>query len=199
MKNDGPHGPAVILTDRFRRALVYAATVHGDQLRKGTSIPYVSHLLIVTGLVLEHGGSEDETIAALLHDAVEDAGGPSRLQDIRTRFGSVVADIVHACSDTDETPKPPWRARKEQYLQHLNGASEAVRLVSAADKLANVRSIIQDYRTVGESLWSRFNAPRADQLWYYRALADTFNRLGPASLARELEAAVKELERLAAT
>ena len=184
------------MTDRFDRALLYATTVHGGHIRKGTTIPYISHLLLVTGLVLEHGGTEDEAIAALLHDAVEDGGGKPRLEDIRVRFGSVVAEIVEGCSDTDKTPKPPWRERKEAYLAHLTDAPAPVRLVSASDKLANVRSIIQDYRAVGEPLWSRFNADRVNLLWYYRALADAFNRLGPASVARELDESVKELERL---
>jgi (p)ppGpp synthase/HD superfamily hydrolase len=185
------------LGGRFYRALVYAAAVHDGHFRKRTRIPYVSHLLIVTGLVLEHGGNEDEAIAALLHDAVEDRGGDPRLREIRAQFGDVVADIVLACSDTTDDPKPPWRARKENYLRHLELAPESVRLVSAADKLANVRSVIQDYRAIGELLWDRFSAPKNDQLWYYRRLADAFSRLGPVGVARELEAAVTELERLA--
>ena len=133
----------MLMTDRFDRALVYATNAHASHVRKGTTTPYVSHLLMVTGLVLEHGGTEDEAIAALLHDAVEDAGGKPRLDDIRARFGDVVSDIVHGCSETDETPKPDWIVRKRAYVAHLPGASASIRLVSSADKLANVRSIIQ--------------------------------------------------------
>ena len=138
---------------------------------------YVSHLLIVAGLVLEFGGDEDDAIAGLLHDAVEDAGGRARLEDIEKQFGARVARIVEACSDTDAVPKPPWRQRKHAYIAHLNDASPSARLVSAADKLANVRSIIKDYREIGEALWSRFKGGRDGTLWYYRALADTFDRL----------------------
>lgn len=184
------------LSSRFYRGLVHAAAVHNGHVRKGTTIPYVSHLLIVAGLVLEHGGNEDEVIAALLHDAVEDRGGEPRLNEIRAHFGDVVAEIVSACSDTTEDPKPPWRIRKEDYIRHLEVVSDSVRLVSAGDKLANVRSLIQDYRAVGEPLWDRFSAPKAEQLWNYRVLADAFNRFGPTGLAKELTAAVGELERL---
>jgi (p)ppGpp synthase/HD superfamily hydrolase len=190
--------PSGVLTSRFYRALVYAASAHDGHVRKGTRIPYVSHLLIVAGLVLEHGGNEDEAIAALLHDAVEDRGGEVRLSDIRAQFGDTVADIVLACSDTTENPKPEWRTRKSDYIRHLDVAPDSVRLVSASDKLANARSLIQDYRAVGEQLWDRFSAPRDSQLWYYGSLVDAFNRLGPPSLARELDAAVAELERLVA-
>jgi (p)ppGpp synthase/HD superfamily hydrolase len=183
---------------RFNRALTYATDIHATQRRKGTSIPYISHLLAVAGIVLEFGGDEDEAVAALLHDAVEDQGGPSRLEDIRVQFGDHVAAIVEACSDTDVVPKPPWRERKEAYLAHLDRATQSTRLVSAADKLANVRSIVQDYRQVGEELWDRFTGGRSGTLWYYRALAEAFSRLGPAPLATELAAAVAELERLTA-
>jgi GTP pyrophosphokinase len=187
------------LTIRFDQALQYASVVHAGQCRKGTTVPYISHLLIVAGLAFEFGASEDEAIAALLHDAVEDAGGAQRLTDIRARFGPAVADIVDGCTDTDATPKPPWRARKERYIRHLTDASPSVRLVSGADKLANVRSIVQDFRVHGEELWSRFNGGRDGTLWYYRALAETIEDCGPASLAMALSAAVAELERLVGT
>jgi (p)ppGpp synthase/HD superfamily hydrolase len=183
-----------VLTDRFDRALTYASLVHAGQLRKGTEVPYISHVLMVAGLVLEHGGTEDEAIGALLHDAVEDGGGPPRLQEIRDRFGDDVADIVLGCSDTDQTPKPPWTQRKQAYLAHLPDAPASVRLVSAGDKLANVRSITQDCRAIGDRVWSRFNAPKDDILWYYRSLANEFSARGPEALARELEIAVQTLE-----
>src|SRR5262249_13573959 len=139
------------LGKRFERALVYATRAHATQFRKGTSRPYVSHLLGVASIVLTHGGNEDEAIAALLHDTVEDQGGQRRLRDIRRKFGSRVADIVEACSDTDVVPKPPWLERKKAYLDHLRHANSSVRLISAADKLYNIQETIADYRVAQDS------------------------------------------------
>ena len=179
-------------TESFEDALVYAARLHRDQTRKGTGVPYVTHLLAVAAIVGENGGTEDEVIAALLHDAPEDAGGEARLGEIRARFGAGVAEIVAGCSDTYEDPKPPWRARKEAYLDHLAEAPSPVRLVSAADKLHNARSVLSDYRSVGEDLWGRFNGGRDGTLWYYRAVADALAGDGP--VAAELGRVVAELE-----
>ncbi len=182
------------LSSRFQQALIYATDVHAAQLRKGTPVPYVSHILIVAGLVLEQGGDEDEAIAALLHDAVEDQGGEARLADIRTRFGDRVADIVLGCSDTTVKPKPPWEERKRRYLAHLPTSSASDRLVSAADKLANARSILADYRVMGDDVWQRFNANRDQILWYYRSLVTAFRQAGDSPLAAELDRVVTELE-----
>src|ERR1700691_4097254 len=135
----------VELTERFDAAFLLASELHRSQMRKSSKIPYISHLLAVAGLVLEHGGTEDEAIARLLHDAVEDQGGQPTLELIRREFGEEVADLVFALSDTDVTPKPPWRARKEEYLCHLEEAPIRVLRVSAADKLHNVRAIVRDY------------------------------------------------------
>ena len=147
------------LTRRFDEALVYATHLHEGTFRKETSIPYVSHLLAVCARVLEDGGSEDEAIAALLHDAVEDAGGRERLGAIRARFGERVAAIVAGCSDTDQSPKPPWRERKERYIGHLKTEADASTLrVSLADKLHNARAILRDHRAMGEAIWGRFNS-----------------------------------------
>lgn len=146
--------------------------------------------------MLEFGGDEDMAIAALLHDVVEDCGGESMLKQVRRRFGSRVAKIVDGCTDAYSIPKPPWRQRKEDYFRHLKNADADTRLVSVADKLNNVRSIISDYRTVGESIWARFNGGREGTLWYYRALLDEFARK-PNCLVREFEIAVRELEALA--
>jgi len=185
------------LTARFERALTFAAQLHADQVRKGTNIPYIAHLLGVASLVLEYGGGEDEAIAALLHDAVEDQGGPATRARIHALFGETVVDIVDGCTDTDETPKPPWRARKEAYLAHLRTASPAVLLVSAADKLYNATSILRAYSEVGEDIWARFSAGRGEQLWYYRALVATFRSVGaPAPIVDELDVVVAELEAL---
>ncbi len=155
-----------MLGARFEQALQFAATTHRTQLRKGTSIPYVGHLLGVCSLVIEDGGSEDEAIVALLHDAVEDHGGRRMLEDISRRFGDRVATIVDACSDTLESPKPPWQARKEAYLAHLEHQPHAVLRVSLADKLFNARAILCDYLVVGDALWDRFKTGRDGRLWY---------------------------------
>ena len=151
----------------------------------------------VASLVLEAGGDEDLAIAALLHDVVEDCGGAPMLKEVRRRFGVRMAKVVDGCTDSDTYPKPPWRERKENYLAHLEKADADTRLVSAADKLNNVRSILADYREVGESIWSRFNGGREGTLWYYRALLEEFLRGKPNRVTRDLELAVKELEKLA--
>ena len=187
------------LTSRFEGALLYASVLHASQRRKGTNIPYFAHLISVAAIALEHGANEDEAIAALLHDSVEDAGGKNRLEDILGRYGSTVAEIVSGCTDSDATPKPPWRARKEAYIAHLKNASPSIRLVSAADKLHNSRSILMDYRTHGESVWTRFRGggERDGTLWYYRALVDAFREFGSTPLLEELDRTVTELEKLA--
>jgi (p)ppGpp synthase/HD superfamily hydrolase len=181
---------------QFEEALTYATQVHAAQRRKGGDVPYVAHLLGVASLVLEDGGGEQEAIAALLHDAVEDQGGPERLTDIRTRFGDDVADIVAGCSDTDEVPKPAWRPRKEEYIARLASARPEVVRVSLADKVHNDRSLLFDYRLMGDELWTRFN-PDADHLWYYRTLVIAFRDVSTSPLVDELDRVVSELERVA--
>jgi (p)ppGpp synthase/HD superfamily hydrolase len=175
-----------MLTDRFDDALAYASRIHRDQRRKGTEIPYVSHLLAVASLTLEHGGDEDQAIAALLHDAAEDQGGAERLADIEARFGPAVARIVHDCTDSWVEPKPDWRQRKEAYLAALAHKPQASLLVSLADKTHNARAIVADLRCSGESLWDRFWAGRDGTLWYYAELASAFGRHLPGPLADEL-------------
>jgi (p)ppGpp synthase/HD superfamily hydrolase len=189
----------LILSDRFEEALTLAVRLHASQVRKGTAVPYIVHLLAVASLVLEQDADEDEAIAALLHDAVEDQGGEATLGEIRRRFGDPVAEIVDGCTDARTIPKPPWRGRKEAYLAHLSQAPAAVRLVSAADKLHNARTILADYRTLGEALWERFNGGREGTLWYYRSLVEAFRVAGSTPLVDELDRVVSELERLAAT
>jgi (p)ppGpp synthase/HD superfamily hydrolase len=179
---------------RFERALVFATQKHAGQHRKGTTVPYVGHLLGVASLVLEAGGDEDLAIAALLHDVVEDCGGAPMLKEIRRRFGKRVAYVVEGCTDSDLTPKPPWLERKKAYIAHLRTADSDTRLVSAADKLYNVRSIVAAYREIGEKVWERFLGKRDGTLWYYRALLDEFKRKQATPLIRELERAVIELE-----
>ncbi|HLE78506.1 MAG TPA: HD domain-containing protein [bacterium] len=182
---------------RFRSALAFAARLHEKQHRKGTGTTYVGHLIGVAALVIEDGGSEDEAIAALLHDAIEDQGGERVRREIRRRFGPRVARIVEACTDTDQIPKPPWRPRKEEYLHHLQSAPKSVLRVSLADKLHNARAILADYRRLGDRLWRRFKGKRAGTLWYYRELARLFARRKPGPMAEELARTVRELERLA--
>jgi (p)ppGpp synthase/HD superfamily hydrolase len=184
----------VKLGPRFLRAFAFAAEKHAGQTRKASTIPYIAHLMGVASLVLEFGGDEDMAIAALLHDVVEDCGGAPMLKEVRRRFGSRVAKIVDGCTDSDTYPKPPWRERKETYIRHLKNADAETRLVSAADKLNNVRSILSDHREVGESIWSRFSGGRDGTLWYYRSLVEEFLRRQPNRLIRELELAVRELE-----
>jgi (p)ppGpp synthase/HD superfamily hydrolase len=188
---------AVKLGPRFLKAFEFAAANHAGQTRKASMIPYIAHLLGVASLVLEFGGDEDLAIAALLHDVVEDCGGASMLQEVRRRFGPWVAKIVDGCTDSDAYPKPPWRERKETYIRHLKNVDEDTRLVSAADKLNNVRSILSDHREVGEAVWERFKGGREGTLWYYRALLEEFLRK-PNRLIRELELAIRELEATAA-
>ena len=185
------------LGPRFLRAFEFAAEKHAGQTRKASAIPYITHLMGVASLVLEAGGDEDLAIAALLHDVVEDCGGAPMLKEVRRRFGKCVAKVVDGCTDADTYPKPPWRERKEEYLRHLAAADADTRLVSAADKLNNVRSIVSDYREVGEFVWVRFNGGREGTLWYYRSLRDEFLRHAPNRITRDLELAVNELESLA--
>lgn len=185
------------LGDRFIEALAYTAELHARQRRKGTDVPYIAHLLGVAAIVLEDGGDEDEAIAALLHDAVEDQGGLPTLAIIGERFGERVAAIVQGCTDTDTYPKPPWRERKEEYIAHVRHASPSVRRVSLADKLHNARAILHDQRRIGDAIFDRFAGGKAGTIWYYRALAHVFLDTVSGPNAAELDLVVTEIERLA--
>jgi (p)ppGpp synthase/HD superfamily hydrolase len=184
------------LTDRFSKALVYAEHKHRSQVRKGGDIPYIGHLLSVASLVINDGGSEAQAIAALLHDAVEDQGGPPTLEEIRTTFGADVARIVDECSDTDEVPKPPWLDRKRAYIDHLAEVGQDTLLVSVADKLDNARSMLRDYHEHGPKLWERFNRKNPqDHLWYYTELLAAFRHRGLDSwMVDELGRVIDELK-----
>ncbi len=186
------------LSPKFEEALIYATRVHGGQLRKKTKIPYIGHLLGVTAIAMEYGADETEAIGALLHDAVEDCGGPECQREIEEKFGQRVGEIVAGCTDTDETPKPPWRERKEKYIAHLKSASASTRLVSAADKLHNAQAIVHNLREAGDEVWTRFKGGKAGALWYYRSLVAAFREHGPSLLIDELDRVVTEMERLAA-
>ena len=185
------------LTSRFEEALIYAVRLHAEQKRKVANIPYVSHLLAVTALVLEDGGDEDEAIAALLHDAVEDQGGLPILEEIRSRFGERVAHIVDGCTDAYVLPKPPWRERKSHYLEELRGADRNVRRVSLADKVHNSRMIVSSLLQLGEDTWVCFNGGKTGTLWYYDELLIVFRQTGDGFLTDELERWVGEMKRLA--
>lgn len=185
------------LASHFEDALVFAAQKHQRQTRKGTDIPYISHLVQVAGLALENGANEDEAVAALLHDVMEDQDVTQA--ELTQHFGPEVATIVAACSDSEGSDKAPWRQRKEAYIAHITDAPRSVRLVSACDKLHNARAILADYTELGEGLWSRFNATRPDILWYYQSLAHAFQQAEerhnepPVRAVRELTAVVDEL------
>ena len=187
---------ALTTTARFVSAMTYAHHVHKDQRRKGTGIPYIAHVLGVTAIAIEYGATEDEAIAALLHDAAEDGGGEATLAEIRAQFGDAVGDIVLGCSDSlveDPEDKLPWLERKENYLAHLEHASQPVCLVSAADKLHNVRSIIRDYHEHGDVIWDRFQGRRDGTLWYYETVADMLIRRHRTQLTLDLQEDVDKL------
>lgn len=184
------------LGERFEQALGYAASLHRTQTRKGgDGVPYLGHLLSVAGLVIEGGGTEDQAIAGLLHDAVEDQGGAQTLAEIRERFGDAVAGIVGECTDADVVPKPPWQPRKQTYIDHLSEVSTATLLVSLADKLDNARAILRDHRLCGDELWERFSVTDPQlHLWYYTSLLEVFQaRIPEMWLVDELERVVGEL------
>ena len=182
------------LSPKFFEALHYAAELHNNQVRKGGEIPYIGHLLSVAGLVLEADGNETQAIAALLHDAAEDQGGATVLAEIQTRFGPAVAGIVDECSDTVETPKPPWQQRKQSYIDHLDSASDDAILVSLADKLDNARAILRDVRGVGSALWERFSVNDPQQhLWYYRSLLKVYQRRNHTWMVAELGRVLDDL------
>jgi len=187
------------LSRQFEKALVYATRAHGDQTRKKTGIPYIAHILGVSAIAMEYGANETEAIAALLHDAVEDCGGERRLRDIEKKFGKTVTKIVDGCTDTYETPKPPWRQRKEAYLAHLKNSNSATRLVSASDKLHNTRAILAELRRHGLEVFGRFGGKKDGTLWYYRALVTAFREHGDhTDLVDELDRVVTQIEKLSA-
>jgi len=185
-----------MLSERFDHALMLAHQLHRSQIRKGSGVPYIAHLLGVASIALEYGATEDEAIAALLHDAIEDQGGEATGDRIREYFGDPVAAIVEGCTDTYTTPKPPWRERKAAYIAHIPQASASVRLVSAADKLYNARSILKDYRQVGDKIWERFKGGKAGTLWYYQSLLEAFQQAENTPLVQELAQVVTEMQNL---
>jgi (p)ppGpp synthase/HD superfamily hydrolase len=186
---------AVTLTNRLDRAFIYAHEVHAQQVRKGTSLPYVGHLMGVSSIVLDDGGNEDEAVAALLHDAAEDQGGRERLEDIRSKFGDAVAAIVEDCTDAWEVPKPAWVVRKQAYIQRARTLPPSSLRVSAADKVHNAYGILRDLRNVGEAVWERYEASADDVLAYYESLVRAYREAGGGRLVEELERIVRGIQR----
>jgi len=184
---------------RLVKALAVAAQLHADQRRKGTDVPYLSHLLGTCSIALDYGADEDEAIAALLHDAIEDVEPVEEARAAVASFGERVLHIVEGCTDSDTHPKPPWRARKERYVAHVADADASVLLVTAADKLHNARSVLADLRRHGASTWDRFTGGRDGSLWYYRAMVGALraNLAHDPDLVDELDRAVSEMEALA--
>ena len=182
------------LSTRFENALVYATQLHANQVRKGSSIPYISHLLSVAALVLEDGGNEDEAIAALLHDAIEDQGGAKTREEIRQRFGENVVSIVNGCTESEILPKPPWKERKLNYLEKIRLASPEVRRISLADKLHNARSIVADLEREGEKVWQKFNGTKEEIVWFYQSLLEIYQQQDSSFLTQELGRLISQLE-----
>ncbi|BAY16968.1 metal dependent phosphohydrolase [Anabaenopsis circularis NIES-21] len=183
----------VQLTANFESALVYATHLHRHQTRKISGVPYISHLLSVAALVLEAGGTEEEAIAALLHDSIEDQGGKSTREEIRQRFGERIVAIVDGCTESDTHPKPPWEERKQKYLENLRHASPSIRLVSLADKLHNARSLLADLRQHGSSVWQEFKAGREGTIWFYQQLEQVYLATGSDFLTEEFSRVIQEL------
>jgi (p)ppGpp synthase/HD superfamily hydrolase len=188
-----------IYSERFAKAFAYAARLHARQTRKGTNKPYIGHLMSVASIAIAYGGDEEMAIAALLHDVVKDAGGSKRFREIRKKFGKRVARIVDGCTDTDQDPKPPWLQRKKDYIARVSGEAEDTRLVSAADKLSNVRDILEDVRADGVGAFERFTGKKEGTLWYYRTLVQVFRKAGTNPLVEELARVVGELEKVVAS
>jgi (p)ppGpp synthase/HD superfamily hydrolase len=183
------------LSGRLDEAFRYAHTVHDDQTRKGSESPYIGHLMGVASIVIDAGGSEDEAIAALLHDAAEDHGGRERLADIRQRFGGSVAKIVEDCTDSWEEPKRPWAERKRAYVHHARSLAGPSLRVSAADKVHNAYAILRDLRNIGEAVWERFSATPDDVMAYYEGLVRAYREAGGGRLVDELDRIVRGIRR----
>ena len=186
-----------MLTHRFDDALRYASALHRTQFRKVSNIPYIAHLMSVSALVLEYGGDEDQAIAGLLHDAVEDQGGLNTLDHIRQTYGPRVAGIVMECSDNDGEDKLPWQDRKDAYIASIASKSDDAILVTGCDKLHNATTILTDLQVLGPQVFDRFTAKRDGTLWYYRTLSDALTPRAPAPLSTRLAETVTAIEAIA--
>ena len=184
---------------KYKKALDYAYKLHINQNRKGSNIPYFTHLVSVSNNVIENGGTTDEAIAGLLHDAVEDQGGEKTSKEIRKLFGSKVAKIVNECSDSVVTPKPPWNVRKKKYISDINKKSQSSIFVSLCDKLHNGTCIINDHKRLGKKLWKRFTASPKEVAWYYESLYKEFSKhlKGHKLIKENYSSVVKEIKKIA--
>ncbi|MEM9925246.1 MAG: HD domain-containing protein [Cyanobacteria bacterium P01_D01_bin.50] len=181
------------LTAKFETALVYAIRLHENQTRKMSGVPYISHLMSVSALVLEAGGNEDEAIAALLHDSVEDRGGSQTREQIRKIFGDEIVAIIDGCTESDTYPKPPWEERKQKYLENLRHATPSVRRVSLADKLHNARSLLEGRQKFGDETWTKFKGGKEKTLWFYRSLIEVYQQTGSDWMTSEFTRVASEL------
>jgi (p)ppGpp synthase/HD superfamily hydrolase len=190
------------LSPRMIEALELAIKLHGHDTRKKCKVPYLAHVLNVCALVIQDGGDEDEAVAALLHDALEDKPEEINEEDINASFGRKVADIVRLCSDTERDfkggEKGPWRERKERYLNEVKQHDPALLRVTVADKIDNARAIIFDHKHVGDAIWTHFKAGKEDQIWYYSEAMRVYREVGfSGPLLEELDALVEELKLIA--
>lgn len=179
--------------NQYLKALVYANELHFDQKRKSTEIPYLTHLMHVSAYVIEFGGDEDQAIAALLHDAIEDQHTRTSFEEIQRTFGDEVARIVKACTDAETTPKPPWKERKLSYLEGLKKKDARVKLVVACDKLHNAQSIVRDVQTIGPEVWSRFTASKEETIWYYKSIVESLESMKGSPVYFLLSEEVKKM------
>jgi len=184
------------LTSRFETALGFAFQLHKNQYRKGSNIPYISHLLAVTAIVIENGGSENQAIAALLHDAVEDQGGYDTLHKIEDLFGSEVAEIVEGCTDAFTDPKPEWKGRKMAFLKKLKQSPDSILLVSLADKVHNAHSLLRDLQLKEKNVWEKFKGGKEGTLWYYQSLVEILNTSSYPYLTSEFSHVVIKIVQL---
>jgi GTP pyrophosphokinase len=185
-------------SSRVVDAFAFAYELHCKQVRKGSLVPYITHLMGVAAIVGRYGGDEDQFIGALLHDAVEDQGGIATLDRIRERFGDVVAEYVLGCSDSCESPKLPWRERKERFIAFTATASPKQKLIIAADKLHNTRAVVNDLYDQGDKVWDLFKTGREGNLWYHMEVVRALAKNWSHPLLRELTEEVEKLHRLAA-
>ncbi len=182
------------LGEKFEQALLFALHIHAGQIRKGSQTPYYAHILGVASLVLEDGGTETEAIAALLHDAAEDGAGQNTLDEIRAQFGDEIAEIVLDCSDTLETPKPPWRARKQAHIDHLKTSRPESMHVKLADKVHNANNLLRSLHEYGPSVWDDFKGGREGTLWYFREMHAVFSQTRSGYLMDEFARLIDEIE-----
>lgn len=184
------------LTEKFETALIYATRLHANQYRKVSNTPYISHLLSVAALVLEAGGTEEEAIAGLLHDSIEDQGGKQTREEIRQLFGEQIVTIIDGCTECDTHPKPPWQERKNKYLENIRQASPSIQKVSLADKLHNARSLLSDWQQHGDIIWQQFKAGKTSTLWFYQQLLQVYQANGSSAMVEEFAHIVHNLHQM---